>query len=103
MKTNAILLKQHSGSGYEIFKGKSNLLIPPVYIHASSQVQNSIIGPNVAIGKNCSIRNSIITNSIVDDGSNIATVALENSLIGIGRSVNGNLEQLILADHDEKR
>jgi glucose-1-phosphate thymidylyltransferase len=72
--TNAYLLQHRSRSHDKIAAGQSNVLIHPVYIHESSLVENSIIGPNVSIGENCSISRSIIKNSIIDDGSNLTEV-----------------------------
>ena len=47
----------------------SNVLIPPVFIDESSRVENSIIGPNVSIGMNCTIHGSRVRNAIIDDDS----------------------------------
>ena len=101
LKTNAFLLQHRSDSHSKVTVESSNILIPPVYIHESSHVENSIIGPNVSIGKNCSIHRSIIKNSIVDDNSNITDVTLENSLLGKGCSMSGNPVQSIMADYDK--
>ena len=101
IETNAYLLQHYLESRNEIAAGQSNVLIPPFYIHESSHVENSIIGPNVSIGKNCSINNSVVKNTIVDDDSNVIDATLANSLIGKGCSVNGKHTQLIAADYDQ--
>jgi glucose-1-phosphate thymidylyltransferase len=80
---------------------QSNVLVHPVYIPTSSHVENSIIGPNVSIGENCSIKGAIIRNSIVDDNSNLTETALENALIGKSCSVAGNPGQLVVGDYDD--
>jgi glucose-1-phosphate thymidylyltransferase len=103
IETNAYLLQHHTNYHREIVAGQTNVLIHPVFIHESSSIQNSIIGPNVSIGENCSISGSIIKNSIVDDDSNVTGLSLVNSLIGKGCSVSGNPMQSIVADHDERR
>jgi glucose-1-phosphate thymidylyltransferase len=99
MDTNAHLLQRHSGPHPEIAGKQSNVLIQPVYIHESSHVRNSIIGPNVSIGANCTIEGSIIRNAIVDDGSSVAEALLANSLIGMGCSIRGEPAPFIMADH----
>jgi glucose-1-phosphate thymidylyltransferase len=68
-------------------------------VHESSCVENSIIGPNVAIGENCSISGAILRNTIVDDGSSVTETVLTNSLLGKDCSVSGRPKQLIAADH----
>jgi glucose-1-phosphate thymidylyltransferase len=99
IETNATLLHHYSESYAKGVVGEANILIHPVYIHESSYVADSIIGPNVAIGKSCSIHGSIIKNTIVDDDSNITEVKLANSLIGRGCSVSGHPIQSMMADN----
>jgi glucose-1-phosphate thymidylyltransferase len=101
IETNAYLLRHHSETHHETETGQANILIHPVHIHESSRIENSIIGPNVSIGENCSIRGSILKNTIVDDESIVTEVTLLNSLIGKGCSVSGKPMQSIIADYDE--
>ena len=103
IETNAALLQLHVQSYREIVARQSNIFIHPFYIHESSRVENSIIGPNLAVGQTCPISQSIIKDSIIDDNSNITKVELENSLIGKGCSVTSNPLQSIVADYDEIR
>ena len=103
IKANFSLLQQRHEAANQIVSGPSNILIHPVYIDESSRVENSILGPNVSIGKNCSINGSIISDTIIDDDSRVAEMTLANSLIGKGCSVSGNTIQSIVADYDEIR
>jgi glucose-1-phosphate thymidylyltransferase len=103
MDTNAHLLQRHSESKNGIAEGHSNVLIHPVYIHASSHVRNSIIGPNVSIGANCTIEGSVMKNTFIDDGSRVTEAMLTNSLIGKNCSISGSPTQVITADGDKKR
>lgn len=100
LETNACLLQRHI-SRENTNLDKSNVLIQPVYIHESSRVENSIVGPNVAVGANCSINGSIIRNTIIDDGSNVTGATLVNCLIGKGCRVKSNPTPSIVADYDE--
>ena len=99
--TNAHLLQHQSESRQYSRTPQSNILIEPVYVHDSSQIHNSIIGPNVSIGANCTIKHSIINNSIVDDDSSITEAAFVNSLIGQGCTVNGKSMQGVIPDQAE--
>ena len=101
LETNAYLLKHHSKFYAEHAAEKSNVLVQPFYIHESSRVENSIIGPNVAVGENCSINGSIVKDTIVDNDSKITDAVLVNSLIGKGCSVHGQTRQAIVADFEE--
>jgi glucose-1-phosphate thymidylyltransferase len=103
LETNTYLLQHRSESRKKTINGQSNVLIPPVYIHESSRVENSTIGPNVAIGANCIIDRGIIKNAIVDDDSTLTEVTLENSLIGKGCSLSNTEMQSIVAEAGEIR
>jgi glucose-1-phosphate thymidylyltransferase len=102
LETNAYLLRHHSES-HNKMREQSNVLIPPVFIHESARVENSTVGPNAAIGANCTINRSIIKNAIVDDDSTLTEVKLENSLIGKGCSFSSTEMQSIVAEADEIR
>lgn len=98
--TNEYLLQQagpQGGSGNTLH----SVFLQPVYVHESSRVENSVIGPNVTIGKNCSIRGSILRNTIVDDDSTVVDAALTNSLLGKHCSVVGEAMQSVLADYSK--
>lgn len=66
------------------------IIIPPVRIDPSAKISHSVIGPNVTISAGCTIKNSIIRQSIVDELADIRDVVLENSLIGRDASVAGH-------------
>ena len=101
LETNAHLL-QNTGKTLLIGRtAPSSIFIDPVYVHPSSEVHNSIIGPNVSIGANCKVSHSILNSTIVDDDSSISDAAFVNSLIGRGCALTGKSMQKVIAD-DEK-
>lgn len=102
LETNAYLLQRRSQLHNETW-GQANVLISPVYIHESARVENSTIGPNVAIGANCIIKGSTIKNAIVDDDSSLAEVTVENSLLGQDCSFHNQVMQSIVAEAAEIR
>ena len=99
LETNAYLLHRHSASRNGSTRAGSNVFIPPVYIHESSRVESSRIGPDVSIGENCVIDRSIIKNAIVDDNSRVTEVTLVNSLVGEGCAVTGDLTQSTVGEY----
>jgi glucose-1-phosphate thymidylyltransferase len=103
IEANACLLRRYYEDRNEMEVGRSSVLVHPVYIHESSRVENSIIGPNVSIGKNCSINRSILKNTIVDDDSAIVEATLVDSLIGKGCTVSGKPMHSIVGDYSEMR
>ena len=82
LNTNRYLLEHGHDNTVEAYKHKKSVIIPPVYIHPSATVENSVIGPHTAIGANCMIQSCIIRDSIVDDFSDVSNVIMEHSLIG---------------------
>ncbi len=102
IETNASLLNLRPQASRPSGTGDSSILMPPCYIHESSQVEDSVIGPNVSIGADCIIRRSTLKNTIIDDGSSIEDAVLENSLVGMGCTVRGGSHAAILADHEER-
>jgi glucose-1-phosphate thymidylyltransferase len=103
MDTNAYLLRRYSGPHNEIAERQANILIPPIFVHERAHVRNSIIGPNVSIGADCTIEQSIIKDSIIDDDTAITEAIVANSLIGRGCSISGKTSSMIMADYDTKR
>lgn len=58
------------------------LVVPPVYINDSANLENSIIGPYTSVCRGAEVKNSIIRESIVMDDARVEGVVLEDSLIG---------------------
>jgi glucose-1-phosphate thymidylyltransferase len=58
------------------------VVIPPVFIHSTAQVSQSIIGPYASVGVGCEVEQSIIRDSILQDGAMATGIILENSLVG---------------------
>ena len=69
---------------------KKNIIIPPVNIHASCEVEQSIIGPYVTIAEGARIIKCQIGNSIVENNAAVSECLLEDSLIGAYAVLKGN-------------
>jgi len=89
LETNRYLLdhglanktKKESQAGIEI--------IPPVFIHASAEIVEAVIGPYASIGAGCKVRASRIQDSILEDEAEVTTAALKGSFIGRRARVQG--------------
>ncbi len=78
IQTNRYLLQTTN-----YFKEREGILIiPPVYIHDTAIIENSIVGPFVSISSEVEIRNSIIKDSIINQGSYIENSLLEGTILG---------------------
>ncbi len=73
-------------------------VIPPVFIHESARIESSVIGPYVSIGPDCHIKQAIISNSIVEEGTHVEEMILKDSLIGRNVHLRGQPVRLNLGD-----
>lgn len=73
-------------------------IIPPVYIHPDAQVSGSVIGPHVSISAGCKIEDSILRDTIVEDGAQISKAHLQASLVGQRAVVQGRPASLVTGD-----
>jgi glucose-1-phosphate thymidylyltransferase len=101
LESNAILLKKSGGNVKVHHQYKGTIIIPPVSIAPNCTINDSIIGPHVAIGANTNIKQSIVRESIIGSYTNLYDVVLDNSLIGSDASVKGLSRSLNIGDNTE--
>jgi glucose-1-phosphate thymidylyltransferase len=94
LTTNRYLLERE---GKEEVEAENSLIIPPVSIAESVTIQGSIVGPYVSAAKGSLILNSIVKDSIIDEGAHIEDAMIEGSLIGAKVRVKGKFKRLNLA------
>jgi glucose-1-phosphate thymidylyltransferase len=88
LNTNRYLLK-HGNSNTPPQTDPKTKFIKPVFVHSSAKINNSTIGPNASIGPNCIITNSRIEDSILEEGTQITSVALKDSIVGNQAKIHG--------------
>ena len=82
LKTNRYLLEQGRDNSLQAAERDNVVINPPVFIHSTATIRQSIIGPCVSIGAGCTVEESIIKDSILEDEARIRGVILEDSLVG---------------------
>lgn len=82
LDTNHYLLENGFDNTGDAHRRNGIVIVPPVFIHPTAQVEESIIGPYVSIGKGCKVTHSIIEDSILEDEAQATGVILEKSLVG---------------------
>jgi glucose-1-phosphate thymidylyltransferase len=97
LETNRYLLENGSDNTMQAAR-EGVTIIPPVFIHESAQIFASVIGPHVSIGADCCVDRAIISNSIIDEGSDIINIAIEDSLLGRQVNLRGQSLHLNLGD-----
>jgi glucose-1-phosphate thymidylyltransferase len=63
--------------------------IPPVFVHKTANLKNSVIGPFASIGADCTISNARVEDSILEAGVTVDAAALKGSFIGRRAKVQG--------------
>lgn len=74
-------------------------IIPPCFIDEDVYIIDSIVGPNVSIGKGSHIQNSKIKNSLIQTHSHIQNAKLDNAMIGNHVKYNGDFTSVSLGDY----
>lgn len=75
-----------------------SVIIPPCYIGENAVIENSVVGPHVSIGKGTRIINSVVSNTNIQQNSEVANAVLANSMIGSNASYVGSARDLSLGD-----
>ena len=79
------------------------VLVPPVYVHDSAEIVNSVVGPHVSVGENAKIRCSVISDSIVNRDAAVDHALLRRSILGEGCVVEEGPRSLNVGDLSEFR
>lgn len=83
--------------------GLGGTIVEPVYIEDGVKIVDSVVGPNVSIGRGSVIEGARISDSIVGDKTRIARCELTNSLIGDEVVLAGLKGEVTIGDHSEVR
>lgn len=78
---------------------ESATVIPPCYIGEDVAIINSVVGPNVSLGKGTHVTNSKIQNSLIQTHSHIKNAQLNNAMIGNHVNFDGDFTSISLGDY----
>ena len=101
LETNAYLLDHGHDNSAEAAQREGVTIVPPVYIHETATLNKCVIGPHVAIGRDCKLDKSVIRNSIIADNTHISSMVLEESLIGEQVVLEDKPQQLNIGDNSK--
>jgi glucose-1-phosphate thymidylyltransferase len=74
----------------EQVKREGAVIIPPVLIAPTAYIESSVIGPYVSLGAEATVRNAVISDSIIGQGARIESAVLTASVVG---------KQAVVCDH----
>ena len=97
LETNRYLL-ENGNDNSALYSCSACVIVPPVNIHPSAVIDESVIGPHVTIGPDCRITRSVIRNSIIDAGAEILETIMDQSLVGKEAVVRGRYRQFNVGD-----
>jgi len=98
LATNRQLLEK---SHYPVGDYPGSVLVPPVFIDSSVQIEHSIVGPNVSIAAGCHIKHTIISDSIIGRHTLVERALLHHSLLGENATIRGKTGRLNVGDDSE--
>jgi glucose-1-phosphate thymidylyltransferase len=98
IETNAKVLKgNHSVSAHA--KLENCEIIEPCFIGPGVQAKDCKIGPNVSVFAGCELNDSVLMNSIIDQGSQITHCQLNEAILGKSCTIQGQSGRLSVGDH----
>ena len=77
---------------------ENSVIVPPCYIGAGVRIINSVVGPYASVGVKTVIKNSIVSNSIIQAHSKISNSNLTNSMVGNNAELEGRILDLSVGD-----
>ncbi|TPG64542.1 sugar phosphate nucleotidyltransferase [Hymenobacter nivis] len=81
----------------------NSVLIEPVYVGDNAVITNSVVGPHVSLGANANVRDSRLSNSIVQTSASLLNTVITNSMVGNHAIVTGTPDDLSLGDFNNLR
>ena len=100
LETNRYLLENGHDNSASV-KADGLVVVPPVNIHPTAQIKNSVIGPHATIAAGCRVENSIIRDSILDEGAVVQNALLAASLVGRDAKVGGRFRAFNVGEASE--
>ncbi len=99
-----VLINEHEAglnNVHPTLKRENSIVIAPCFIGEGVEISNSIVGPYASIGKSSTISNSVISNSMIQDHSQIKNAVIKDSMIGSYVVYNGTARDLSVGDYTE--
>ncbi len=99
--SNERMLEFHRDKGLVAVNAtiENSVIIPPCFIGNNAVIRNAVVGPYVSVGHNSTVENTVITNSIIQNKSQIKNALLENSMVGNASRFVGSKDELNIGDY----
>jgi glucose-1-phosphate thymidylyltransferase len=100
LETNRYLLSHGHDTAAQA-KPDDYVIVPPVNIHPSARIKNSVVGPFATIAAGCVVEDSILQDSILDEGALVRGALLRQSLIGRDARLTGRFRTFNIGEASE--
>jgi glucose-1-phosphate thymidylyltransferase len=77
---------------------ENSVIVHPCFIGENAVIRNTVLGPFVSVGHNSTVENTVITNSIIQNKSQIKNAVLDSSMVGNSSRYVGSRDELNLGD-----
>jgi len=74
-------------------------IIEPCYIGKNVVLKNATVGPNVSLGDNCLVEDSLVVDSLIQTNTVIKNASLKEAMIGNNAYFDGQFESVSLGDY----
>ncbi len=105
VETNARMLGFLSEDGEKLVASdvvlEDSEIIAPCFIADGVRLKNSVVGPDVSIGKGTIIEDSNVKNSIIQEQALIKNATLDNAMIGNHAKFDANFSNISIGDYSE--
>lgn len=78
---------------------ENSVIIEPCFIGSDVSLKNAVVGPYVSIGNGTVIENCVVSNSIVQENSQLNNCVISGSMIGNYAKIEKHAENLSLGDY----
>lgn len=76
----------------------NSIIIEPCFIDKNVHIENSVVGPFASVGRHTTIKNSRITDSILQNNCSINNMSIDNSMIGAHVELINSPKELSIGD-----
>jgi glucose-1-phosphate thymidylyltransferase len=83
----------------DVVRVENSTIIEPCFIAEDVVLINSIVGPNVSLGKGTHLTNVKIQNSLVQTHAHIRNAKLDNAMIGNHATFDGDFKSISIGDY----
>lgn len=83
----------------ETLKSTNSVIVEPCFIDHDVVLENAVIGPYVSIGPQCRVKDSVVSNSIIQEKTHIEATVITNSMVGSNAEIKGIRHQYSIGDY----